>query len=66
MATQSFYENLVIETDEQVDALLKAFDEADKRPYPRHLVEGIDEELERGRRLLREGYFDVIFGKPPE
>ena len=66
MATQSFYENMVIETDEQAEALLKAFDEADKRPYPHHLVEGIDEERERGRKLLKEGYFDRLLGRISE
>jgi len=66
MAIQSFYENMVIETDEQVDALLKAFDEADKRPYPYEMMKRPDEELERGRKFLEEGRYDVIFGKPLE
>ena len=66
MAIQSFYENLSIETEEQVQAILKAFDEADKRRYPHHMVKEADEALERGRKLLEEGYFDDIFGNISE
>ena len=66
MATQSFYENMVIETDEQVDALLKAFDEADKRPYPHQLVKETREALERGNKLVEEGYFDRLLRRISE
>jgi len=64
MATQSFYENMVIETEEQVQAILKAFDEADKRPYPYDAVKEANEALERGKRLIREGYFNDLLGSP--
>ena len=31
MATQSFYQDIVLKTQEEVDRLIKAFDEADRR-----------------------------------
>jgi len=66
MATQSFYENMVIDSEEKVQALLKAFDEADKRPYPHHLVKEALEALERGNRLVEEGYFDRLLRRISE
>ena len=60
MATKSFYENLVIETEEQCQALLRAFEEADRRPPDEPMVPSISERLERGKRLLREGFLDHL------
>jgi len=61
MATKSFYEPLIIETEEQVQILLKAFEEADSRPPKPPMVPSIGERIERGNRLLREGFFDHLF-----
>jgi len=66
MATKSFYENLVIETEEQGQALLRAFEEAENRPPEEPTGPSIGELIERGNRLLREGYFDHLFGKTSE
>jgi len=60
MATKSFYENLVIETEEQGEAILRAFEEGDKRVEKRSTPTS-DELLERSDKLLKEGYFDDIF-----
>jgi len=60
MATSSFYENLVIETEEQGQAILKAFEEAEKRVDKRTNPTS-DELIERGRKLLEEGHFDHLF-----
>jgi len=60
MATKSFYENLVIETDEQCDAILRAFEEGDKRIEKRTNPTS-DELIARSVKLLREGYFDELF-----
>ena len=60
MATKSFDENLNIETEEQCQILLKAFEEADSRPPKKPMVPSISERLERGKRLLREGFLDHL------
>ena len=60
MATKSFDENLNIETEEQCQILLKAFEEADRRPPEPPLVPSISELIERGNRLLREGFLDHL------
>jgi len=60
MATKSFYENLVIETEEQGQILLKAFEDADNRPPEPPLVPSTDELIERGRKSLREGRYDHL------
>jgi len=60
MATQSFYESLIIDTEEKVQILLKAFEEADNRPPEPPMVPSISELLERGNRLLKEGFFDHL------
>jgi len=60
MATKSFYENLVIETEEQGQILLRAFEEAEnrveKRPSPTS-----DELIRRSEKLLKEGFLDHLF-----
>ena len=58
MATSSFYENLVIETEEQMEALLRAFEEADKRGPEPMLVPSTAELIEEGDRWVREGGLD--------
>jgi hypothetical protein len=58
MATSSFYENLVIETEEQVQALLRAFEEADRRPPEKPMVPSIDELIAEGEKWLDEGGLD--------
>jgi hypothetical protein len=64
MATQSFYEILEIETEEQGKILLKAFKEADDRPPEEPMAPSISKMLEEGDRLFREGYFDkLLYGK---
>jgi len=60
MAAKSFYEDLVIETEEQAQAILKAFDDADKR-IERRTNPTSDELIARSTKLLREGYFDKFF-----
>jgi hypothetical protein len=60
MATKSFYEILVIETEEQGQALLRAFEEAESRPPEPPLVPSSAELIERGNRLLREGFLDHL------
>ena len=52
MATQSFYEMMVVETQEQVDKLVEAFRIADERG-PLEVESDIFEQLERGRDYLR-------------
>ena len=61
MATKSFYENLVIETEEQGQILLRAFEEADKRPPEPMLVPSTEDLIRRSEKLLEEGYFDSLF-----
>jgi len=60
MATKSFYENLVIETEEQGQAILRAFEEGDKRIEKRPNPTS-DELIAESERLLKEGYFDKYF-----
>ncbi|MCL2510153.1 MAG: hypothetical protein FWF07_03645 [Methanomassiliicoccaceae archaeon] len=58
MAEESFYDLWEITTDEEVEILLRAFEDAKKRgPRP---PSDVLERLERGRRLLEEGYFDDL------
>ena len=60
MATKSFYENLTIETEEQVQILLKAFEEAENRVEKRTSPTS-DELIQRGEKLLEDGFFDKLF-----
>jgi ribosome-associated translation inhibitor RaiA len=60
MAAKSFYENLVIETEEQCQAILKAFDDAENR-IERRTNPTSDELIAESERLLKEGYFDDFF-----
>jgi len=62
MAAKSFYENLIIETEEQCEIILKAFDEADKR-IERRTNPTSDELIARGERWLREGGLDELISK---
>jgi len=58
MATESFYTILEITTKEQVEILKRAFEEAEKRgPGPRS---DVMERVERGIKLVEEGYFDDL------
>ncbi|MCL1905041.1 MAG: hypothetical protein FWG19_02830 [Methanomassiliicoccaceae archaeon] len=61
MATKSFYEDLVIETEEQGQILLRAFEEADKRPPEPMLVPSTEDLIRRGRKLIEEGFLDHFF-----
>ncbi|MDR0779014.1 MAG: hypothetical protein LBE48_06240 [Methanomassiliicoccaceae archaeon] len=64
MATQSFDEDLIIETDEQARILIELIDEAERRPPEKPMDPSISELLEEGDRLFREGYFDkLLYGK---
>ena len=60
MPTSSFYEDLVIETEEQLQILLRAFEEAENRveirPNPTS-----DELIRRSEKLLEEGFLDHFF-----
>ncbi|MDR1690602.1 MAG: hypothetical protein LBR42_02000 [Candidatus Methanoplasma sp.] len=58
MAEESFYDDWRITTKEEVEILLKAFDDADKRAPEEHM--DVLKMLEDGRRLLKEGYFDDL------
>ena len=60
MATKSFYENLVIETEEQGQAILKAFEDAENRIEKRTNPTS-DELIARGEKLIEEGFFDELF-----
>jgi len=66
MATKSFYENLVIETEEQAEILLRLFEEADSRPPRKRLSPTTDELVEEGNRLVDEGFFDDLLGRGPK
>jgi hypothetical protein len=57
MATKSFYENLIIDTEEKGQLLLRLFDEADNRPPQPVIGPDIDEILAEGERLIDEGFF---------
>jgi hypothetical protein len=54
MATSSFFEPLVIKTDEEAEALIEAY-EAARNQKPIKRID-ILSELERGRSFLREIY----------
>jgi len=60
MAAKSFYEDLVIETEEQAQAILRAFEDAENRTevWMNPTTEELTAESER---LLKEGYFDDFF-----
>ena len=60
MAAKSFYESLVIETEEQCERILKAFEEGDKRIEKRPNPTS-DELIAEGERLADEGFFDELF-----
>jgi hypothetical protein len=61
MATQSFDEDLIIETDEQARILIELIDEAERRPPEKPRTPSFEERLQRGHKLLEEGYFDRCF-----
>ena len=63
MATKSFYENLNIETEEQCQALLRAFEEADRRPPRKPMVPSIEELIKEGERWVDEGGLDGLIKK---
>ena len=58
MATETFYTILRIETEEQAQALLKAFEEADNRSPEPPMVPSISELIERGNKWVEEGGLD--------
>jgi len=60
MATSSFYEDLVIETEEQAQAILKAFEDAENR-IEVWMNPTTEELIAESERLLKEGYFDDLF-----
>ena len=60
MATKSFYEGLRIETEEQVQILLRAFEEADNRIPEPPRAPSIEERLAEGTRLIREWYSEHL------
>jgi len=60
MATKSFYENLVIETEEQGQALLRAFEEAERRAPPKRMSPSTAELIKEGERWVDEGGLDRI------
>jgi len=60
MATKSFYEDLVIETEEQGQAILKAFENAENR-VEKIMNPTTEELIAESIKLLREGYFDKYF-----
>ena len=62
MATKSFYENLVIETEEQGQAVLKAFEDAENRIEKRTKPTS-DELIAEGERWVREGGLDELILK---
>lgn len=59
MATKSFYQNMEIKTEEQVQILLRLFEEADNRPYTPPEID-IDEVLKEGIKWAREGGIDKV------
>ena len=60
MATKSFYENLIIDTEEKCQALLRAFEEADRRPPEEPMVPDIEEIIKEGERWVDEGGLDKL------
>ena len=60
MATKSFYESLMIDTEEKGQALLKAFEEADNGTCPPVEYPDTEKLIERGNRLVEEGFFDHL------
>jgi hypothetical protein len=61
MATQSFDEDLIIETEEQARILIELIDEAERRPPEKPMEPSMEEIIQRGIRLLKEGHFDSFF-----
>jgi hypothetical protein len=61
MATQSFDEDMRIETEEQCRILIEMFEEADRRPREEPMVPSMEERLQRGAKLLKEGFLDNFF-----
>jgi len=57
MTLDAFTDRWEITTREEVEILLRAFEEAEKRG-PHKSTMNVFEILERGRRLLDEGFFD--------
>jgi len=60
MATKSFHENLIIDTEEKCQALLRAFEEADSGTRPAVEYPDTEKMVERGNKLLREGFLDDV------
>jgi hypothetical protein len=61
MATQSFDEDLVIETKEQAQIIIDLIDEAERRPPEKPMVPSIEERIQQGIRHLKEGKYDHLF-----
>ncbi|MDR2866763.1 MAG: hypothetical protein LBV13_05125 [Methanomassiliicoccaceae archaeon] len=67
MATSSFYTNLKIMTEEAGQALLRAFEEAERRPPKEPSSPSIDERLAEGRKWVEAGALDpLIQSNKPE
>jgi hypothetical protein len=57
MATESFYESLILENEEQLRILERLIDEADARP-PSKPSSDVLSEIRMGKKLIEEGFFD--------
>jgi hypothetical protein len=62
MATKSFHENLDIRTEEEARILIRAFDEADRRP-PSPPAMRIEELIRAGERWVDEGGLDRLIAR---
>ena len=60
MATQSFEEELLIDTDEKAELLLRLIEEAESKPRAPPMVPSINELLAEGERLIKEGFLDRV------
>jgi len=65
MAMQSFYEDLIIDTPEKAELLLRLIEEADRRP-PTKKKSDILERLAEGERLVDEGFLDHLLDDVPK
>lgn len=59
MPTKSFYEPLIIETEEQAELLLRLIEEADRCSKTKDDFD-IIAMIEEGERLVDEGFFDAL------
>lgn len=60
MATKSFHEILKLETQEQIDLLVRLIEEADARPSEERNYPNTAKMVEEGDRLIDEGFFDNL------